>query len=283
MNYCQYCLGTTKGKEKKKTSHKKISPMKLPVVGEVLIQLTPDQNHPISHSSAKTTGKSCPPWELELHPTKTIGHKPITIANYATVNAMVTQNTKTSETMNHVLLVANNCSTKEYGTTFLVKEKPATHHVNTQFSLITGIYTIPEEEKPISSCTSELDSTFNSNLNPNNNDNNGSSSVQNNNSNNNGNLNSDLDSKQYIALSNLSKKQEFRWFSDNDESIMPECTHDTDVRFDLRYLRKNAIKLKPHSHICIDLKVALEISRTIMIQLASRSSLVKKKSALEEE
>ncbi|KAG9300805.1 hypothetical protein G9A89_003154 [Geosiphon pyriformis] len=63
---------------------------------------------------------------------------------------------------------------------------------------------------------------------------------------------------------------------DNDEGIMPECAHDTDARFDLRYLRKNAIKLEPHLCTCIDLKIALEILATTMVQLAFRSSLVKK-------
>ncbi|KAG9294143.1 hypothetical protein G9A89_021502 [Geosiphon pyriformis] len=83
-----------KGKKKKKTSHKKISPTKLPVAEKVPIQLTSDQNHLISHSSAKTTGKSCSLWELELHPTKTTRHELITIANHVTVNAMATQNAK---------------------------------------------------------------------------------------------------------------------------------------------------------------------------------------------
>ncbi|KAG9303084.1 hypothetical protein G9A89_005042 [Geosiphon pyriformis] len=59
-------------------------------------------------------------------------------------------------------------------------------------------------------------------------------------------------------------------------SIMPECAHNTDVGFDLRYPRKNAIKLEPHLCTCIDLKIALEILATTMVQLASRNSLVKK-------
>ncbi|KAG9302372.1 hypothetical protein G9A89_011422 [Geosiphon pyriformis] len=137
------------------------------------------------------------------------------------------------------------------------------------------IYTILKEEEPISSCTSESNSTFNSDSNSDDDDNNGSSSVQNNNSDNNGNLNSDSDSEQYITLLDLSKDQELRWFSDNDEGIMPEHAHDTNAKFDLRYLKKDAIKLEPHSCICIDLKIALEIPTTI-VQLASRSSLVNK-------
>ncbi|KAG9289657.1 hypothetical protein G9A89_014392 [Geosiphon pyriformis] len=58
---------------------------------------------------------------------------------------------------------------------------------------------------------------------------------------------------------------------------MPERVHNTDAGFDLRYLRKEAIKLESHSHIYIDLKIALEISATIMVQLAFRSNLVEKK------
>ncbi|KAG9302189.1 hypothetical protein G9A89_020623 [Geosiphon pyriformis] len=96
-------------KEKKKTSHKKIPPTKLPVAEKVSIQLTPDQNHLISHS--------------RLHLTKTTEHRPITIANHATVNAITTQNAKTSGTINHVLLMANNCSMKRCETTFLVEKK----------------------------------------------------------------------------------------------------------------------------------------------------------------
>ncbi|KAG9288990.1 hypothetical protein G9A89_015539 [Geosiphon pyriformis] len=45
---------------------------------------------------------------------------------------------------------------------------------------------------------------------------------------------------------------------------MPECAHNTDTGFDLRYPGKNPIKLEPHSHTCIDLKIALEIPATTM-------------------
>ncbi|KAG9306875.1 hypothetical protein G9A89_002544 [Geosiphon pyriformis] len=57
---------------------------------------------------------------------------------------------------------------------------------------------------------------------------------------------------------------------------MPECAHNNDAGFNLRYPRKDAIKLKPHSCICLDLKIALEILTTTMVQLASRSSLAKR-------
>ncbi|KAG9287269.1 hypothetical protein G9A89_008899 [Geosiphon pyriformis] len=57
---------------------------------------------------------------------------------------------------------------------------------------------------------------------------------------------------------------------------MSKCAHDTDAEFDLRYPRKDVIKLEPYSHICIDLKVALKIPATTIVQLASRNSLAKK-------
>ncbi|KAG9298023.1 hypothetical protein G9A89_018851 [Geosiphon pyriformis] len=144
------------------------------------------------------------------------------------------------------------------------------------------IYTILEEEEPINSCTSELESSFNSDLNFDNNDNknNSSSSFQNSyNNDNDSNLDSNSDSnyKQYITLPDLTKKQELKWFSDNDKGIMPEHAHNIDAGFNLRYSGKNAIKLEPHLHTCINLKIALEILATTMVQLASRSSLAKKR------
>ncbi|KAG9305898.1 hypothetical protein G9A89_016550 [Geosiphon pyriformis] len=73
------------------------------------------------------------------------------------------------------------------------------------------IYTILEEDKPISSCTSELESVFNPDLNSDNNDNKNtsSSSAKNGNKNNN---NSDSNStfKTYIALPDLTKEQELK-------------------------------------------------------------------------
>ncbi|KAG9297813.1 hypothetical protein G9A89_000118 [Geosiphon pyriformis] len=57
---------------------------------------------------------------------------------------------------------------------------------------------------------------------------------------------------------------------------MPEHVHNTNAEFDLRYLGKNFIKLEPHLHTCIDLKIVLEILATTMVQLASRSSLAKR-------
>ncbi|KAG9301147.1 hypothetical protein G9A89_012530 [Geosiphon pyriformis] len=143
------------------------------------------------------------------------------------------------------------------------------------------IYIIPEEEEPISSCASELESIFNPDLNSDNDDdkNTSSSSIQYgniNNNNSNSDLNSDPDYKQYIALPDLAKKQELKWFSNNNEGIMPERAHNTNAGFNLRYPGKKAIQLEPHSHTCIDLKIALEILATTIVQLVFRSSLAKR-------
>ncbi|KAG9294999.1 hypothetical protein G9A89_017793 [Geosiphon pyriformis] len=139
------------------------------------------------------------------------------------------------------------------------------------------IYTIPEEKEPISSCTSELESTFNSDSNSDNDDNknNGSSSTQYSNENYDD-SNSNSNPEAFITLPDLTKKQELKWFSNNGESIIPEYVHDTNAGFDLKYSGKNAIKMEPHSHICIDFKIALEILATTIVQLAFRSSLAKK-------
>ncbi|KAG9297764.1 hypothetical protein G9A89_011279 [Geosiphon pyriformis] len=139
------------------------------------------------------------------------------------------------------------------------------------------IYTIPEEKEPISSCTSESESVFNPDSNSDNNDdeNTGSSFVQNNNKNIN-NWDSNSNPEIYIVLSDLTKKQILKWFSNKKEEIMSERVYDTDARFDLRYPGKDAIKLKPHLRTYIDLKIALEIPATTMVQLASRSSLAKR-------
>ncbi|KAG9288354.1 hypothetical protein G9A89_021385 [Geosiphon pyriformis] len=143
------------------------------------------------------------------------------------------------------------------------------------------IYMIPKEEEPIGSCTSESKLIFNSNSNSDKDDdkNTSSNSVQNginNDNDSNSDLNSNLKYEQYITIPDLTRKLELKWFSNNNEDIMPECVHNTDTEFDLRYPGKDAIKLEPHSHICIDLKIALEIPPTTIVQLASRSSLVKR-------
>ncbi|KAG9287427.1 hypothetical protein G9A89_023799 [Geosiphon pyriformis] len=111
------------------------------------------------------------------------------------------------------------------------------------------IYMISEEHKPISNCILKSELQFNSSSNSNNNNN------KNNNS---------------------SFEQKLKWFSNNNKGIMPEHAHNTNIEFDLRYSKKDAIKLEPHSHTYIDLKIALEILATTMVQLTFRNSLAKK-------
>ncbi|KAG9290346.1 hypothetical protein G9A89_007077 [Geosiphon pyriformis] len=106
------------------------------------------------------------------------------------------------------------------------------------------IYTIPKEEEPISSCASESESIPNPDSDSNNDDNknNSSSSIQNGNNNDNdsnSDSNSDSNYKQYITLPDLTKEQELKWFSNNNESIMSECMHDTNTGSSLAKKRIN--------------------------------------------
>ncbi|KAG9301864.1 hypothetical protein G9A89_004543 [Geosiphon pyriformis] len=64
---------------------------------------------------------------------------------------------------------------------------------------------------------------------------------------------------------------------------MLKRVHDIDAEFDLRYSGKDTIKLELHSHTCIDLKIALKIPATTIVQLTSRSSLSKKRINIKEE
>ncbi|KAG9298452.1 hypothetical protein G9A89_000021 [Geosiphon pyriformis] len=73
------------------------------------------------------------------------------------------------------------------------------------------IYTIPKEEEPINSCTSESESSSNPDLNSDNDDNkNKSSSSIQNGYNNDSNSDSNLNYEQYIALPDLTKEQELK-------------------------------------------------------------------------
>ncbi|KAG9288885.1 hypothetical protein G9A89_019507 [Geosiphon pyriformis] len=89
--------------------------------------------------------------------------------------------------------------------------------------LLRMIYTIPEEEEPINSCASKSELVYNPNSNSNNDDNeNTSSSFAQCGNKNINNSDSNPNYKQYIALPDLSKEQELKWYSDNDKDIMPE-------------------------------------------------------------
>ncbi|KAG9306271.1 hypothetical protein G9A89_016175 [Geosiphon pyriformis] len=212
---------------------------------------------------------------------KNTKQQPNSTVVHASLNALEDQSELANGTINHAWLVEKLSWTKKCGMTFLDKEECYDLIYNPPSCMI---YTIPEEDEPITYCALELGSTFNPDSNFDNNDdkNNSSSSAQYVNKNNN-NLDSNLNPETYITLPDLTKKQELKWFSNNREGIMPECVHDTDAGFDLRYPRKDVIKLEPYLCTSIDFKIALEISATTMVQLAFRSSLAKKKSTSEKE
>ncbi|KAG9306329.1 hypothetical protein G9A89_018212 [Geosiphon pyriformis] len=86
----------------------------------------------------------------------------------------------------------------------------------------------------------------------------------------------DTKTEQYLAYPNLSKKLELKWYSDNKEGICSERAHDTDTGFNLQYSGQSLIIIAPYSLVKIDLKIALEISVSTMVQVVSQSSLAKK-------
>ncbi|KAG9301081.1 hypothetical protein G9A89_012464 [Geosiphon pyriformis] len=101
----------------------------------------------------------------------------------------------------------------------------------------------------MSSCASESESVLNLDSNSDNNDNKNTSSSSTQFSNESINdSDSNSNPKIYIVFLDLSKKQKLKWYSDNNEDIMPERAHNTDTGFDLRYSGKEIIKLEPHLH-----------------------------------
>ncbi|KAG9307778.1 hypothetical protein G9A89_023343 [Geosiphon pyriformis] len=86
----------------------------------------------------------------------------------------------------------------------------------------------------------------------------------------------DTETEQYLTYLDLSKELELKWYSNNEERICPERVHDTDASFNLQYPGQSPIIIAPHSLVKIDLKIALEISVSTMIQVAFQSSLAKK-------
>ncbi|KAG9294736.1 hypothetical protein G9A89_008215 [Geosiphon pyriformis] len=95
-------------------------------------------------------------------------------------------------------------------------------------------------------------------------------------------LNQTTKIEQYLAYPDLSKELELKWYSDNDKGICPEKAHKTNAGFDLKYLGQSPIVIVLYSLVKIDLKIALEISISTMVQIVSRSSLVKKKINIKE-
>ncbi|KAG9289621.1 hypothetical protein G9A89_014356 [Geosiphon pyriformis] len=197
---------------------------------------------------------------------------------------MGTSNNKASKTMNYVSLVENSYLMKKYEITFLVKKEHVMPYaiegtspskilkiknnlpkpVNIILIFNPDVFLDIETALPEFGTNKKRAETVlgrNKHLTINNNNNNS---------------NSNSNSKQYIALSDLIKEQELKWFSNNNEGIMPKHAHNIDAKFDLRYLGKDAIKLELYLHTCINLKIVLEIPATTIVQLVSKSSLAKK-------
>ncbi|KAG9305665.1 hypothetical protein G9A89_022587 [Geosiphon pyriformis] len=69
---------------------------------------------------------------------------------------------------------------------------------------------------------------------------------------------------------------QFKYFNNNRQGIKSKKIHEIDAGYDLRYPGKDTLTLKPKSLTKINLKIALKISPGVMVQIASRSSLVSK-------
>ncbi|KAG9287776.1 hypothetical protein G9A89_017371 [Geosiphon pyriformis] len=69
---------------------------------------------------------------------------------------------------------------------------------------------------------------------------------------------------------------QLKYFNNNEQEIKPEKAHKIDAGYDLRYLGKDTLVLKPKSLTKINLKIAFEILPGAMVQIASRSSLASK-------
>ncbi|CAG8700793.1 12739_t:CDS:1, partial [Ambispora gerdemannii] len=63
--------------------------------------------------------------------------------------------------------------------------------------------------------------------------------------------------------------QTIKYYNHKKEGIKPEKAHPTNAEFDLRYPGKKPLILKPHTVTKIDLKIAVEVPKGTMMQLAS--------------
>ncbi|KAG9288454.1 hypothetical protein G9A89_015660 [Geosiphon pyriformis] len=83
--------------------------------------------------------------------------------------------------------------------------------------------------------------------------------------------------EQYLTYPDLFKELELKWYSNNNKRICSEKAHETDASFDLRYPGQLLIVIALYFLVKIDLKIALEILFSTIVQIAFRSSLAKKK------
>ncbi|KAG9297033.1 hypothetical protein G9A89_008619 [Geosiphon pyriformis] len=84
-------------------------------------------------------------------------------------------------------------------------------------------------------------------------------------------------SEKILAYTDLDQEISIQYYDNGHLGIVPKRAHPTDARFDLWYLENQSMTLPPRSITKIDLKIVVEILPGIMVQIASQSSLVKKR------
>ncbi|KAG9307185.1 hypothetical protein G9A89_017013 [Geosiphon pyriformis] len=89
------------------------------------------------------------------------------------------------------------------------------------------------------------------------------------------------ESEKFVAYTDLEQVTDIRYFDNGHLGIIPERAHPTDAEFDLCYPENQSTMLPLRSITKIDLKIAVEILPGIMVQIASRSSLMKKKISIQ--
>ncbi|KAG9287440.1 hypothetical protein G9A89_023812 [Geosiphon pyriformis] len=90
------------------------------------------------------------------------------------------------------------------------------------------------------------------------------------------------ESEKFVAYTDLEQMTDIRYFDNGHLGIILERAHLTDAGFDLHYPEDQFTTLPPRSITKIDLKIAVEILPGIMVQMASRSSLAKKRISVQE-
>ncbi|KAG9294105.1 hypothetical protein G9A89_021464, partial [Geosiphon pyriformis] len=90
------------------------------------------------------------------------------------------------------------------------------------------------------------------------------------------------ESEKFVAYTNLEQVTDIRYFDNGHLGIIPERAYPTDAGFDLHYPEDQSTTLPLRSITKIDLKIVVEIPPGIMVQMASRSSLTKKRISIQE-
>ncbi|KAG9306578.1 hypothetical protein G9A89_004775 [Geosiphon pyriformis] len=79
-----------------------------------------------------------------------------------------------------------------------------------------------------------------------------------------------------IYLIKNQSASQLKYFNNNGQGIKPKKAHKSDAGYDLRYLDKNTLVLKPKFLTKINLKIAFEILPEAIVQITSWSSLASK-------